>query len=113
MYGQPTCCYRLELLRELSSEDERPRWEIGEGSPRPGGLALDETAWKAASDASLALALANPTLRRIGVAYGLSFATEFGIWLALLVFAYARGGPTGALLTVIVQLLPTGLTRSL
>ena len=56
---------------------------------------------------ALALALANPALRRIGVAYGLSFATEFGIWLALLVFAYAHGGPTGALLMVIVQLLPS------
>lgn len=53
------------------------------------------------------MALTNPALRRIGLAYGLSFATEFAIWLALLVFAYAHGGPTGALLMVLIQLVPS------
>lgn len=53
------------------------------------------------------MAVTNPALRRLGLAYSLSFAVEFAIWLALLIFGYAHAGPTGALVMVMVQLLPS------
>ena len=36
-------------------------------------------------------AFGNTTLRRVGVAYLLFSTSEFGIWLALLVYAYGHG----------------------
>jgi hypothetical protein len=51
-------------------------------------------------------AFGNPTLRRIGFAYALFVAAEFGIWIALLVFAYGHGGAGAATLIVLVQLVP-------
>src|SRR5580658_7556443 len=51
-------------------------------------------------------AFENPVLRRIGFAYALFGAAEFGVWITLLVFAYGHGGPTASMLMVLVQLIP-------
>jgi MFS family permease len=51
-------------------------------------------------------AFENPVLRRVGFAYALFGAAEFGIWITLLVFAYGHGGPNASLLIVLVQLIP-------
>ena len=51
-------------------------------------------------------AFGNPVLRRVGLAYALFGAAEFGIWITLLVFAYRHGGPTASMLMVLVQLIP-------
>jgi MFS family permease len=48
----------------------------------------------------------NPVLRRVGIAYALFGAAEFGVWITLLVFAYSHGGPSASLLMVLVQLVP-------
>jgi MFS family permease len=49
----------------------------------------------------------NPVLRRVGLAYALFEAAEFGIWITLLLFAYRHGGPTASMLMVLVQLIPS------
>jgi len=51
-------------------------------------------------------ALANPALCRVGLAYALYGAAEFGTWIALLVYAYGHGGPGAAMVMVLVQLIP-------
>ena len=51
-------------------------------------------------------AFKNPVLRRVGFAYALFGAAEFGVWITLLVFAYGHGGPTASMLMVLVQLIP-------
>lgn len=51
-------------------------------------------------------AFQNPVLRRVGFAYALFGAAEFGVWIALLVFAYGHGGSTGSMVMVLVQLIP-------
>jgi len=51
-------------------------------------------------------AFANPVLRRVGFAYALFVTAEFGIWIALLVFAYRHGGSTAGMVMVLVQLVP-------
>ena len=51
-------------------------------------------------------AFENRVLRRIGYAYALYGAAEFGIWITLLVFAYGHGGPGASMLMVLVQLVP-------
>ena len=54
----------------------------------------------------LAAAFRNTNLRDIGVAYALFSASEFGVWIVLLVFAFDRGGVSAELLITLVQLLP-------
>jgi MFS family permease len=51
-------------------------------------------------------AFENPVLRRVGFAYALFGAAEFGVWITLLVFAYGHGGSTASMLMVLVQLVP-------
>lgn len=51
-------------------------------------------------------AFGNPALRRIGCAYALFVSAEFGIWIALLIFAYRHGGASASTLIVLVQLIP-------
>ncbi len=49
----------------------------------------------------------NRSLSRLLVAYMLMIAAEFGQWLALIVYAYARGGAAAAGFVVLLQLLPS------
>ena len=51
-------------------------------------------------------AFGNPSLRRVGCAYALFVSAEFGIWIALLVFAFGHGGATASTWIVLVQLIP-------
>lgn len=51
-------------------------------------------------------ALRNPVLRRVGYAYALFGSAEFGVWIALLVYAYGHGGATAGMVMVLVQLVP-------
>jgi len=51
-------------------------------------------------------AFENPVLRRVGFAYALFGAAEFGVWITLLVFAYGHGGSTASMVMVLLQLIP-------
>ncbi len=51
-------------------------------------------------------AFENPVLRRVGSAYALFGAAEFGVWITLLVFAYGHGGSTASMVMVLLQLIP-------
>lgn len=51
-------------------------------------------------------AFRNPALRRVGLAYALFVAAEFGVWITLLVYAYSHGGASAGTLIVLVQLIP-------
>jgi hypothetical protein len=49
----------------------------------------------------------NHALSRLLLAYAVMIVAEFGQWLALIVYAYVRGGVTAAGLVVILQLVPS------
>ncbi len=51
----------------------------------------------------------NRRLARLVVSYGLFITTEYAIWIAMLVFAYARGGSREAGLVALAQLLPAAV----
>ena len=62
---------------------------------------------------SLAIALrgvsARAGLRRVLIAYALYSFVEFSVWLAILLYAYARGGASLAGFAAVVQLVPAAL----
>jgi hypothetical protein len=49
----------------------------------------------------------NHALGRLLVAYMVMTIAEYGQWLALIVYAYTRGGASAAGLVVILQLVPS------
>ncbi|MDQ5873973.1 MAG: MFS transporter, partial [Actinomycetota bacterium] len=56
--------------------------------------------------AVLRAALRNPSARRVLAAFFLFNTQEYGIWVAVVIYAYARGGATTAGLVLLAQLVP-------
>lgn len=61
----------------------------------------------------VAAVVGNPPLARLVLAYVLMITAEFGQWLALMVYAYGRGGAGEAALVVVLQLVPSMLLAPL
>lgn len=48
----------------------------------------------------------NPSLRRCGIGFALFNSAEYGVWIAILVYAYAQGGASASGLLAFAQLVP-------
>src|SRR5947209_20528354 len=53
--------------------------------------------------------LGNPALRRVALGFLGFGAAEFGVWLAVFVFAYGYGGVTMSAAVAVLQLLPAAV----
>lgn len=59
--------------------------------------------------AVLGRVLANPRLRRVELAFLNFGSAEYGVWVAVLVYAYQRGGATLSAAIAVLQLLPAAV----
>jgi MFS family permease len=55
----------------------------------------------------------SPTLLRVASAYALFILTEYGVWIAMLVYAYQQGGATTAGLVVVAETVPASVCAPL
>lgn len=57
--------------------------------------------------------LANPSLRRVELAFLGFGAAEYGVWVAVLVYAYQHGGTTLTAVIAVLQLIPAAIVAPL